>query len=519
MNRKSIYDRIEEAKNGTRIPVFSNGHTMESRYNPQRDAENLCNNIIDGSFFVVIGIGSGIFIKSLLQKLNSKSTPVKIIAVEKSADDLDFLSDLETVRELLENHQVILCHSENLSEVLTQNYLPAKYGNLQIIEQRGWVNENTQTYIQIKEILKKTLSIISADYSVQAHFGKIWVHNIMNNARLLRKTSNHEDCFCRIQKAAAENKTAVIIAAGPSLDSMINQLADSNMRKNLFIISTDTAWQSLSKYGINADAVVSIDGQSVSYNHFIKNIKDKSLQAEDFSSPLFFFDLCANTSALKYITENDFPVILFSSGHPLSTAINNFSGNALPFLFSGAGTVTITALDLALRSGFKNIKILGADFSYSNGKPYTKGTYLDSLYNFSAEKINCMEKTFTKLMYRTPLTDYGNGHFSSAVLEAYKTSLENYLNENRISFSCNNFVYELKVPQNVSNLYQSDFTYLPHKFNYENFIEELKKSEAQTVENLLMPYIAYLRQKSQLQNQPYNELLKLALGRIVSYNI
>ena len=36
-----LYKSIETAKNGTLIPVFQNGKTMESRYNPERDAENL----------------------------------------------------------------------------------------------------------------------------------------------------------------------------------------------------------------------------------------------------------------------------------------------------------------------------------------------------------------------------------------------------------------------------------------------------------------------------------------------
>ena len=518
MGGTSIYDRIEEAKNGTIIPVFKNGRTMESRYNPERDAEKLCENITEGSFFIVIGIGSGIFIKTLYQKLLDNAAPLRIIAVENNESDLDFLSTLKTVQELSKKPEIIFCHSANLSETLMQNYLPAKYGNLQIIEQRGWVNENKEAHTCINEILKKSLSIISADYSVQAHFGKIWIHNIMNNARLIKQTENHADSLHRIRQASAENKTAVIIAAGPSLDSMIKELENTNTRKDLFIISTDTAWQTLCKHGIHADAVISIDGQSVSYNHFIQNKKNLTVNKTQLNPPLFFFDLCSNTSAAKHIASYDYPVIFFCSGHPLSMAIKNFSGNTLPYLFSGAGTVTITAVDLALRTGFKKIKILGADFSYSKGKPYTKGTYLDTLYKLSDKKLNSMEKSFISLMYRTTLTDCGNGHFSSSVLDSYKISLENYLKENNISFTHKNFVYELTVPEPLGNSTTADFSYSPEKFNFVKFIEELSKADSQTIEMILMPYIAYLRQKKLFQKKEFNELLKLALGRIVSYN-
>ena len=197
MGGTSIYDRIEEAKNGTKIPVFKNGRTMESRYNPERDAEKLCENITEGSFFIVIGIGSGIFIKTLYQKLLDNAAPLKIIAVENNESDLDFLSTLETVQELSKKPEIIFCHSANLSETLMQNYLPAKYGNLQIIEQRGWVNENKEAHTCINEILKKSLSIISADYSVQAHFGKIWIQNSTGFCRKKNSGNNCSRSFIR----------------------------------------------------------------------------------------------------------------------------------------------------------------------------------------------------------------------------------------------------------------------------------------------------------------------------------
>ena len=133
----SIYKSFEEAKNGTRIPVFLSGRTMESRYNPQRDAENLLNTVNTNSrFFIVTGIGSGIF----LQLLNQKIPDARIIAFELSQADIDFLMQSDTVKTLSTNPLITFTNLSNLENILTQNYLPAKYGNLQIIEQRGWIN-------------------------------------------------------------------------------------------------------------------------------------------------------------------------------------------------------------------------------------------------------------------------------------------------------------------------------------------------------------------------------------------
>ena len=260
----TIYKGFETAKNGTQIPVFASGRTMESRYNPQRDAENLCNTISpDDNIFLVLGIGSGLLISLLTEKCPS----AKIIALELYEQDIDFLSQSETIQKLKTNPKVILTSLEQLESVLIQNYLPAKYGNLKIIEQRGWVNENSDKIESIKTILNKTLGIISADYSVQAHFGKIWNSNILQNTLLAEKTSVN---FSELTKNEI-NKTAVVVAAGPTLDKTINLLCDQNERNKYYVISTDTAAQSLIKKNIIPEVIISIDGQSVSYNHFLNH--------------------------------------------------------------------------------------------------------------------------------------------------------------------------------------------------------------------------------------------------------
>ncbi|MBP5450767.1 MAG: hypothetical protein J6Y16_00865, partial [Treponema sp.] len=65
--------------------------------------------------------------------------------------------------------------------------------------------------------MEETLPSISADYSVQAHFGKQWQGNIIKN--LSRVT----DCPAPF---IPSGKTACVIAAGPSLDRSIEELKE-----------------------------------------------------------------------------------------------------------------------------------------------------------------------------------------------------------------------------------------------------------------------------------------------------
>ena len=83
-----IYKEIQTAKNGMQIPVFLSGRTMESRYNPERDSQNLLNTITEKSdFFLVLGIGSGSFINLLAEKFPK----ARIAAIELYKEDITFL--------------------------------------------------------------------------------------------------------------------------------------------------------------------------------------------------------------------------------------------------------------------------------------------------------------------------------------------------------------------------------------------------------------------------------------------
>ena len=167
--------------------------------------------------------------------------------------------------------------------------------------------------------------------------------------------------------------------------------------------------------------------------------------AELKKKPLYAFDLCANFSAVKQVASVNNKLCFFCSGHPLAGAINISAGSPFPVLFSGAGTVTITAVDFAINTGFHKLVILGADFSDQMGKAYTSGTYLDTLYNKASSRITVSEQTFTKLMFRTELKSLSKQIKTTQILEAYKFSLEKYLSDKRISFFKDDDIYKLEA--------------------------------------------------------------------------
>ena len=494
----SIYSTVITSKTGVQLPLLQNGKSIESRYNPEREAESqLLQFEKNTAFFLVIGIGSGILIKKMLEAFPH----AKIIALENSQADIEFLTGLSLIKEIQKSERVIFTCTEKLNSELCKNYIPALHGNLKIYENRVWVLENRDFFQKIQDEINKALAQISSDFSVQAHFGKIWQSNIMKNLKLASKISS--------KTAGGGNKNkAAVIAAGPSFDETINLLLKHD---DYYIISTDTAFSTLLKYGLIPDAVISLDGQTVSFNHYLhKNLKQLN-QTE------FYFDLSANFSAAKKISDNKLKLFYFTSGHPLSSAARSFSENKIINLYSGSGTVTITAVDLAVKKGFSQIDLFGADFSYSKGKAYTKGTYLEGLYQIWQTKIFSYEKFFDSLMFRTELIKKDFEHFSSPVLESYKDSLENYLKSMNLSYVNSDNLYRITLKKS-SQESKSEFIEkeIP-KFNYEGFIKKLKSgSESDYV--FLLPYIAWLRKKMNFTDCKFEDLHKLASQSLLSYN-
>ena len=64
---KSIYFEIKEAKNGELIPYFQSGKSIDSIYNPDREATTIVSKISsEYDYFIITGLGSGKVVNELL---------------------------------------------------------------------------------------------------------------------------------------------------------------------------------------------------------------------------------------------------------------------------------------------------------------------------------------------------------------------------------------------------------------------------------------------------------------------
>ena len=488
----NTYIGYELSKTGLKIPQFTSGKLIHSKYDPEKEAQNLADRLDHKTFFVITGIGAGFFIEKLSNKFNNS----KIIAIENTKNDLIFLEEnFPIIKKLKLNNNIIFSTMEDLYNNLLENYIPAIYPSFQLIEYRSWITENQESTEKIKNTISLAIKKISEDFSVQAHFGKFWQHNIISNLKQLNQNT---------QITFPNNKKAIIVAAGPSLDDNINWIREN--RNDLYIFSTDTAYKTLQKQKIFCDAVVSIDGQSISHQHFLREINKETV---------FIFDLCGNSSSIKKIKKNGNKIIFTTTGHPLSYFAKKTQNNSFNLIYTdaGSGTVTIAALDFANKAGFKEIHVIGADFSFPKRKPYAKGTYLEDLYINNHSRISNLEKNYTTLMYRTKTIEK-NKIQTTELLQSYKDSFDNWLKNNNFSFYQKDQKYICQ-----SNLNLKTNSVIQQKFDFKNFADEIQKKDLSKMTQSLLPYISYLRMQDSKKNieRNFETLLNIAVNHIVRY--
>lgn len=495
-----IFADIVASKSGLKIPIFSDGKPMHSKYDPEREAKNSISTIQKRDCFLVLGTGGAYHIKELVRKYPD----AMILAVEKSQEDLDYLSkEIPCVKEILSYKNVRIVFPESIRTELSKYFIPSLYSSFEVIKNTPWCIFNAQTLPQITESINSSLREISQDFSTQSYFGKQWTKNIIQN---LKHCKNNRKIKIQIEK------TAAIIAAGPTLEKNISRLKDE--RNQLYIIATDTAFKILLKHGIYPDAVFSVDGQFVSINHFLQTPE---------CSPLFIFELTANHNAVKKITEKQYNVIFTVSGHPLELLAKSRSPESFFQNDSSSGTVTIAAVDFALKTGFSKILIFGADFAYSNGKTYSSGTYLDDLYSMDQKKIRTQETAFSALMYRTELQPVSETKYTTAILDSYRIAFENWILANNAISKKENEIYTVIAEKNVKNgeIQTKGFDFN----NFANFLKseikiilkgDIKEQLSNPVVVSILPLIAYLKKQKQ-ETKSFEEYLKLAFSFIVRY--
>jgi hypothetical protein len=404
--------RLRTARNGSQVPVVVLGNrevALHSLFDPEREAERIALAQRPGGFLVALGLGSGIGLRPYLRSPSTSG----ILLIEYSADILRAILEEFDLSEILVDRRVSVLldpEPEEIETALLSAYVPPLSGDIRTLPLRPRTDLDPERFGIASDAVRSVLGRISDDYSVQAFFGKLWFRNAVRNIFIAERPSPP-------MKPA---RRAVITAAGPSLEEGLDDL-ERERKAGAVLIATDTSLPALLGRGIRPDAVVSIDCQAISYYHFMKGMPEGIPLVLDLASP----------NRLARVSDS---VRFFSSGHPFCAYLSS-RWKPFPALDTSGGNVTHAALSLAEALGAETALLLGADFSYPDGKSYARGTYIYDFFGKADRRLEPLESLFSGFVFRTPVVlreedvdAEGNPYFRyiTKPLMAYRAHLERF---------------------------------------------------------------------------------------------
>jgi hypothetical protein len=395
---------VRFALSKTQKPVMipEGGKALHSLFDPEKEGRRLLETYEQDGFFIFLGFGCAYHILPCLSRPGISQilildTDLSLFKTVLGEIDLRALLMDSRVRFLIDPAP------EELASFMLSNYFPSLAGDIRTVSLRPRVEGEKNFFLDSMKIIRESLDSLSSDFTAQSRFGKKWFANTLYNLEAAQKSS----------AVLAPGRRAIVTGAGPSLEDAIPAIRRE--RSGSLLIATDTSLPVLLRRDLCPDAVVTIDCQHISYNHF--------LSGYPAGVPLVL-DLASPPVLTKLSSKPDF----FTSGHPFSQYVNAH-WRQFPFIDTSGGNVSHAAVSLADRLGAGKIFLYGADFSFPEGKPYAREAYIYPYFRCRENRTHSIESLFAHFLFRNPDTSAvrqgGKLRYTNALMLQYRKSLEN----------------------------------------------------------------------------------------------
>ncbi|HET7657483.1 MAG TPA: 6-hydroxymethylpterin diphosphokinase MptE-like protein [Bacillales bacterium] len=189
-------------------------------------------------------------------------------------------------------------------------------------------------------------------------FEKIWNFNVLQNFPQLFQTPSvfdFQDQFI--------GKTVILTASGPSLNEAIPFIKKAKERQNAIIVAAGTSLNGLLNKGIRPDFFVSYDPFLANYEA-LKNVLDEEIPFV-FGSTIYPAIPAEYKGPKAYLTTTQDKILRYV----------NPEAEAIPVV-NDAPTITGVAMDLLYKLGVGKVYLAGQDLCYINNKTGAEGVYL-----------------------------------------------------------------------------------------------------------------------------------------------
>ena len=322
------------------IQVKRNNYTffMHSTVNPEMDANIFVEELPVAEQYVVLGLGLGYHLFALLKKYPD----VKVTVLESELYLIRLALQYQDWTKYLRSGQVVIIYNPDIGKLVNQISAIQQPYELLVYYPTVQAVENDKIRQLLEDFFITVSSMREQKYFLDANFKK-------NTEKYLPD--------CSALKSLFYKQNIVIVGAGPSVNGQLEYL--KKYRDKLRILATGHISRLLLKQGIIPDAIIITDSQP----HMYKQVE--GLDTKDI--PLILLST-ASSSVMDCYKGKIY--IAFQEGYKPAEDMAKSMGVET---YETGGSVTTTALDIALKFEAERIIFVGVDLAYIDGNSHAEG--------------------------------------------------------------------------------------------------------------------------------------------------
>lgn len=314
---------------------------LHSSVNPEREARFLVDSLKMTEDYIVFGMGLGYHVLELLNRYRSARVHIfesNIYLLYMAFTYIDWTTYIASGR-------ILVVYNDDPKQLISElgnQFAEMKKAELLVHYPAIKMIEDAQTRQLLEDFFVTTSSMREQGGLLDSNFEIISKLNLPECGEL-------KDIF--------KDKAVVIVGAGPSVDSQLDRLR--KYRDKITVFATGHIIRRLVNEEIIPDAVIITDPQPLMYKQ-IDGVNLKGI-------PMILLST-ASSSVIDYYNGSIY--VAYQSGYELAEIKAKEIGATL---FETGGSVTTTALDIALRFGASKIIFVGVDLAYTGGYSHASG--------------------------------------------------------------------------------------------------------------------------------------------------